>query len=144
MLTRLDLSFNRLFGPIPVKLAEAPLLRIFYVRNNSLSGNEPAGNWTLTSSINSNLLNRLIDDWENKELIWTLTNAALLRLSDEFQYQNNPGLCGVGFASWEFALILMTRIEINLKLLHRFWWVREYSYTRISKPPHKLQPNTML
>ena len=44
MLTRLDLSFNRLFGPIPVKLAEAPLLRIFDVQNNTLSGNVPAGN----------------------------------------------------------------------------------------------------
>ncbi|KAE8665538.1 Detected protein of confused Function [Hibiscus syriacus] len=38
---RLDLSFNSLFGSIPMKLADAPLLEVLDIRNNSLSGNVP-------------------------------------------------------------------------------------------------------
>ncbi|XWS50671.1 hypothetical protein CRYUN_Cryun12cG0106200 [Craigia yunnanensis] len=38
---RLDLSFNRLFGSIPMKLADAPLLEVLDIRNNSLSGVVP-------------------------------------------------------------------------------------------------------
>uniref|UniRef100_A0A0V0IPS4 Putative LRR receptor-like serine/threonine-protein kinase GSO1-like n=1 Tax=Solanum chacoense TaxID=4108 RepID=A0A0V0IPS4_SOLCH len=41
MLTRLDLSFNNLFGSIPVKLADAPKLEVLDIRNNTLSGNVP-------------------------------------------------------------------------------------------------------
>lgn len=44
MLVRLDLSYNRLFGSIPTKLADAPLLQVLDVRNNTLSGNVPPGN----------------------------------------------------------------------------------------------------
>ncbi|KAB2054720.1 hypothetical protein ES319_A12G273600v1 [Gossypium barbadense] len=40
-LIRLDLSFNDLFGSIPTKLADAPLLEVLDIRNNSLSGNVP-------------------------------------------------------------------------------------------------------
>lgn len=43
MLTRLDLSFNRLFGSIPTRLADAPLLEVLDVQNNTLSGNVPPG-----------------------------------------------------------------------------------------------------
>ncbi|CAN0924540.1 Dehydrogenase/reductase SDR family member 7 [Linum grandiflorum] len=40
-LTRLDLSFNSLFGSVPVKLSNAPMLQILDIRNNTLSGNVP-------------------------------------------------------------------------------------------------------
>lgn len=40
-----------------------------------------------------------MDNWESKELTYVLSNAALHRLSDQFQYANNQDLCGVGFAS---------------------------------------------
>jgi hypothetical protein len=42
-LSTLVLSFNGLFGPIPVTLARAPLLKTLDIRNNSLSGNVPPG-----------------------------------------------------------------------------------------------------
>lgn len=43
MLMRLDLSFNNLFGPVPVKLANVPKLEVLDIRNNSFSGNVPPG-----------------------------------------------------------------------------------------------------
>ncbi|XWS32338.1 hypothetical protein CRYUN_Cryun23aG0151000 [Craigia yunnanensis] len=66
MLTRLDLSFNNLFGSIPVKLVNAPMLKVLDIRNNTLSGNVP---------------------------------PVLKRLNAGFQYENNLGLCGVGFTN---------------------------------------------
>ncbi|KAE8685086.1 hypothetical protein F3Y22_tig00111100pilonHSYRG00006 [Hibiscus syriacus] len=66
MLTRLDLSFNNLFGSVPVKLANAPMLKVLDIHNNTLSGNVP---------------------------------PALKRLNAGFRYENNLGLCGVGFPS---------------------------------------------
>lgn len=44
---RLDLSFNRLFGSIPKRVADVPLLKVLDVRNNSLSGSVPSGNHTI-------------------------------------------------------------------------------------------------
>ncbi|XVF09697.1 hypothetical protein REPUB_Repub07fG0117600 [Reevesia pubescens] len=38
---RFDVSFNSLFGSIPTKLSDAPLLEVLDIRNNSLSGNVP-------------------------------------------------------------------------------------------------------
>ncbi|KAK2971738.1 hypothetical protein RJ640_022877 [Escallonia rubra] len=73
LLTRLDLSFNRLFGSIPTRLADSPLLEVLDVRNNTLSGNVPPG----------------ID----------VPHEALKRLVGGFQYENNLGLCGLGFSS---------------------------------------------
>jgi Leucine Rich Repeat len=40
---RLDLSFNHLFGSIPSKLVQVPLLTVLDLRNNSLSGDVPSG-----------------------------------------------------------------------------------------------------
>uniref|UniRef100_K3Y5R7 Pyruvate kinase n=2 Tax=Setaria italica TaxID=4555 RepID=K3Y5R7_SETIT len=42
LLARLDLSFNNLFGSIPVRLARLPRLVALDVRNNSLTGSVPA------------------------------------------------------------------------------------------------------
>jgi hypothetical protein len=40
---RIELSFNHLFGSVPSKLADAPLLEVVDLQNNTLSGSVPAG-----------------------------------------------------------------------------------------------------
>ncbi|KAG6515284.1 hypothetical protein ZIOFF_025676 [Zingiber officinale] len=94
-LLRLDLSFNKLFGSIPVKLARLPQLTVLDVRNNSLSGNVPTGNSKSISCIH--LFVDLYPFYELEMLFHV--NEGLKSLGERFQYGNNKGLCGVGFAS---------------------------------------------
>lgn len=49
MLRMLNLSFNRLSGTIPANLAQAPALEFLDVRNNSLWGIVPSGEFHLAS-----------------------------------------------------------------------------------------------
>lgn len=107
-LERLDLSFNNLFGPIPVTLANAPNLQTLNIRNNSLSGRVPTGNsstlliltnWFifLENEINPRLNSKNGINYVLIQFV-CLLGAALRRLKGGFQYMNNPGLCGTGFA----------------------------------------------
>nr|KYP54729.1 hypothetical protein KK1_000926 [Cajanus cajan] len=83
MLMRLDLSSNSLFGSIPTKLADIPSLQVLDVHNNTLSGNVPP------EIIKSDICLFCF--------LWF--NEALKRLEDGFVYEENMGLCGVGFSS---------------------------------------------
>jgi hypothetical protein len=102
-LSRLDLSFNHLFGSVPSKLADAPLLEALDLRNNTLSGSVPAGKVAITTHITCSffwlLYARfdLLGKRQQFDLVFTVVYAALKRLNEGFLYENNLGLCGVGF-----------------------------------------------
>uniref|UniRef100_A0A7C9AG74 Receptor protein serine/threonine kinase n=1 Tax=Opuntia streptacantha TaxID=393608 RepID=A0A7C9AG74_OPUST len=78
-LSGLYLHFNRLSGEIPREISGLTQLTDLYLNVNNFSGGIPEEVGNMSSL------------------------QALQRLSGGFQYKNNPGLCGVGFASLKFC-----------------------------------------
>lgn len=110
----LQLCYNKLSGNVPTQIGSLKNLNVLALQYNQLTGAIPASLGDLDSLTRLDLsFNRFfgpipvklaevpllrILDVRNNTLSGNVP-AALHRLSDEFQYENNPGLCGVGFAS---------------------------------------------
>lgn len=110
----LQLCYNQLSGNVPTQLGSLKKLNVLALQYNQFTGAIPASLGDL------DMLTRLdlsfntffgsipvklaeapllqILDVRNNTLSGNVPSA-LQRLSDGFQYDNNPGLCGVGFAS---------------------------------------------
>ncbi|KAL3499486.1 hypothetical protein ACH5RR_038579 [Cinchona calisaya] len=86
----LTLEYNRLTGPIPVSLGNLGMLRRLNLSFNQLSGSIPV---QLASAPQLEVL-----DIQNNTLSGVVP-PALQKLNEGFRYENNPGLCGVGFPS---------------------------------------------
>ncbi|XP_021748439.1 probable LRR receptor-like serine/threonine-protein kinase At1g34110 [Chenopodium quinoa] len=110
----LQLCYNKLSGNVPTQIGSLKKLNVLALQYNQLTGAIPASLGDLDMLTRLDLsFNRLfgpipvklaeapllrILDVRNNTLSGNVP-AALHRLSDEFQYENNPGLCGVGFVS---------------------------------------------
>lgn len=107
MLMRLDLSFNNLFGPVPVKLANVPKLEVLDIRNNSFSGNVPPGIMVFPNiscavmGFSISFVKRKLGCIKFNLDFLPLVHGyeALKRLNSGFQYDNNAALCGTGFTN---------------------------------------------
>lgn len=100
MLRMLNLSFNRLSGTIPANLAQAPALEFLDVRNNSLWGIVPSGEFHLASFAQSLQLSLISALYTYIDYGFNEWNEGLKKLKEGFQHANNSaGLCGVGFSS---------------------------------------------
>ncbi|KAL3498706.1 hypothetical protein ACH5RR_041438 [Cinchona calisaya] len=89
-LSVLALEYNRLTGPIPASLGNLGMLRLLYLSFNQLSGSIPV---RLASTPQLEVL-----DVQNNTLSGVVP-PALRKLNEGFHFENNPGLCGVGFPS---------------------------------------------
>ncbi|CAK9186528.1 unnamed protein product [Ilex paraguariensis] len=89
-LSVLALQYNQISGAIPASLGELALLTRLDVSFNHLFGSIPV------KLANPPLLEVL--DVQNNTLSGNVP-PAFKRLNEGFQYENNPGLCGVGFSS---------------------------------------------
>ncbi|KAF5457726.1 hypothetical protein F2P56_021806 [Juglans regia] len=89
-LSVLALQYNKLTGAIPASLGDLGMLMRIDLRSNHLFGSIP------TKLANAPLLEVL--DIRNNTLSGNVP-PALKRLNDGFLYQNNLGLCGIGFLS---------------------------------------------
>ncbi|KAG6390143.1 hypothetical protein SASPL_151625 [Salvia splendens] len=110
----LQLCYNQLTGSIPTEIGSLKKLNVLALQSNLLSGAIPArlGNLGVLMRLDLSF-NRLFGSIPTKladapllEVLDVRNNAlsgnvplALKRLVDGFQYDNNPGLCGSGFAS---------------------------------------------
>ncbi|THU44219.1 hypothetical protein C4D60_Mb02t05100 [Musa balbisiana] len=109
----LQLCYNQLTGSIPTQLGRLKKLSVLALQSNQLSGAIPASLGDLTQLTRLDLsFNRLFGsipvklaqipqltvlDVRNNSLSGNVPSG-LRRLSGGFQYGNNKGLCGVGFA----------------------------------------------
>lgn len=110
----LQLCYNNLSGNVPTQLGSLKKLDVLALQYNQFTGAIPAslgdlGKLTrldlsfnkLFGSIPVKLAEapslRMLDIRHNT--LSGIVPMALQRLSDGFRYENNPGLCGVGFAS---------------------------------------------
>ncbi|XP_041008484.1 leucine-rich repeat receptor-like serine/threonine-protein kinase At1g17230 [Juglans microcarpa x Juglans regia] len=89
-LSVLALQYNKLTGAIPASLGDLGMLMRIDLRSNHLFGSIP------TKLANAPLLEVL--DIRNNTLSGNVP-PALKRLNNGFLYQNNLGLCGIGFLS---------------------------------------------
>ncbi|MBA0587322.1 somatic embryogenesis receptor kinase 1 [Gossypium raimondii] len=110
----LQLCYNQLTGSIPTQLGSLKKLNVLALQSNQLTGAIPASLGDLGTLIRLDLsFNsffgsiplKLADapllqvlDIRNNSLSGNVP-LALKRLNDGFLFQNNPGLCGSGFAS---------------------------------------------
>ncbi|GAB2217603.1 hypothetical protein Drorol1_Dr00000802 [Drosera rotundifolia] len=89
-LTVVALQYNKLSGAIPASLGDLRMLTRLDLSFNNLFGSIPV------KLADAPMLKAL--DVQNNSLSGNVP-LALKRLNSSFKYQNNPGLCGVGFAS---------------------------------------------
>ncbi|KAL5815263.1 hypothetical protein ACOSQ3_026053 [Xanthoceras sorbifolium] len=89
-LTVLTLESNRLTGEIPASLGNLGMLRRLYLGFNRFSGTIPA-------SLAANRQLQVLDVRNNT--LSGVVPSGLNRLNEGFQGENNPNLCGVGFAA---------------------------------------------
>ncbi|KAK9749260.1 hypothetical protein RND81_02G113400 [Saponaria officinalis] len=110
----LQLCYNKLSGNVPTQLGSLKKLNVLALQYNLLTGAIPASLGDLDELIRLDLsfnnffgsipvklteAPRLrILDVRNNTLSGNVPSA-LQKLTDGFQYENNPGLCGTGFAS---------------------------------------------
>ncbi|XP_074279967.1 proline-rich receptor-like protein kinase PERK9 [Silene latifolia] len=110
----LQLCYNKLSGNVPTRLGSLKQLNVLALQYNQLTGAIPASLGDLNELIRldisfNNFFGSIpvklaearqlrILDVRNNTLSGNVPSA-LQRLKDGFQYENNPGLCGAGFAS---------------------------------------------
>ncbi|WOL18127.1 hypothetical protein Cni_G26920 [Canna indica] len=110
----LQLCYNQLAGSIPTQLGRLKKLTVLALQSNHLSGAIPASLGELTQLTRLDLsFNKLFGsipvkiaqipqltvlDVRNNSLSGNVPSG-LTRLNERFQYGNNKGLCGVGFAT---------------------------------------------
>lgn len=110
----LQLCYNQLIGSIPTQLGSLKKLTVLALQSNQLTGAIPAslGNLEMLMRVDLSFNNlfgsiptKLADaplleilDIRNNSLSGNVP-LALKKLNEGFAYQNNLGLCGVGFAS---------------------------------------------
>ncbi|KAB2064852.1 hypothetical protein ES319_A09G049300v1 [Gossypium barbadense] len=110
----LQLCYNQLTGSIPTQVGSLKKLNVLALQSNQLTGAIPASLGDLGTLIRLDLSfnsffgsipTKLADapllqvlDIRNNSLSGNVP-LALKRLNDGFLFQNNPGLCGSGFAS---------------------------------------------
>ncbi|GAB4844351.1 hypothetical protein Ancab_037715 [Ancistrocladus abbreviatus] len=110
----LQLCYNKLSGSVPTQLGSLKKLSVIALRYNLLSGAIPAtlGDLNMLTRLDlsfNNLFGSIpvkLADAPKLEVFDVRNNSlsgdvplALKRLNSGFQYQNNRGLCGVGYAS---------------------------------------------
>lgn len=110
----LQLCYNQFSGSIPTQLGSLMKLSVLALQSNKLTGAVPASLGNLGSLMRLDLsFNNLFGSIPTKladapmlEVLDIRNNTlsgnvppALKRLVGGFQYENNPGLCGVGFSS---------------------------------------------
>ncbi|GFP81806.1 protein nsp-interacting kinase 2 [Phtheirospermum japonicum] len=101
----LALESNKLTGQIPDSLGNLNMLKTLYLSYNQLSGSIPVALAKTPSLQALHVQNNTLSG---------LVPLGFQRLNNDFQFQNNPGLCGTGGISTLRACTPFDNVNVNL------------------------------